>query len=122
MGYAAYFLIVWDFVHHAKTHDVLVGPGRGSAAGSMVAYCLDITTLEPLRYGLIFQRFLNKDRVSMPDIDIDFSVAGRQSVIKYLTPKYGEDRVAQIGTFGTMAGKAPIPPAAPAPAIPIPTA
>jgi DNA polymerase-3 subunit alpha len=108
MGYAAYFLIVWDFVHHAKTHDVLVGPGRGSAAGSMVAYCLDITTLEPLRYGLIFERFLNKDRVSMPDIDIDFSVAGRESVIKYVTQKYGEDRVAQIGTFGTMAGKAAI--------------
>src|SRR4030081_1268144 len=108
MGYAAYFLIVWDFVHHAKTHDVLVGPGRGSAAGSMVAYCLDITTLEPLRYGLIFERFLNKDRISMPDIDIDFSVAGRESVIKYVTQKYGEDRVAQIGTFGTMAGKAAI--------------
>jgi DNA polymerase-3 subunit alpha len=108
MGYAAYFLIVWDFVHHAKTHDVLVGPGRGSAAGSMVAYCLDITTLEPLRYGLIFERFLNKDRVSMPDIDIDFSVAGRESVIKYVTQRYGEDRVAQIGTFGTMAGKAAI--------------
>ena len=108
MGYAAYFLIVWDFVHHAKTHDVLVGPGRGSAAGSMVAYCLDITTLEPLRYGLIFERFLNKDRVSMPDIDIDFSVAGRESVIRYVTEKYGEDRVAQIGTFGTMAGKAAI--------------
>jgi DNA polymerase-3 subunit alpha len=108
MGYAAYFLIVWDFVHHAKTHDVLVGPGRGSAAGSMVAYCLDITTLEPLRYGLIFERFLNKDRISMPDIDIDFSVAGRESVIKYVTQKYGDDRVAQIGTFGTMAGKAAI--------------
>ena len=108
MGYAAYFLIVWDFVHHAKTHDVLVGPGRGSAAGSMVAYCLNITTLEPLRYGLFFERFLNQDRVSMPDIDIDFSVAGRESVIKYVTQKYGEDRVAQIGTFGTMAGKAAI--------------
>jgi len=108
MGYAAYFLIVWDFVHHAKTHDVLVGPGRGSAAGSMVAYCLNITTLEPLHYGLFFERFLNQDRVSMPDIDIDFSVAGRESVIKYVTQKYGEDRVAQIGTFGTMAGKAAI--------------
>src|ERR1700716_1068999 len=108
MGYAAYFLIVWDFVHHAKTHDVLVGPGRGSAAGSMVAYCLNITPLEPLRYGLIFERFLNKDRISMPDIDIDFSVAGRESVIKYVTQKYGDDRVAQIGTFGTMAGKAAI--------------
>jgi DNA polymerase III subunit alpha len=108
MGYAAYFLIVWDFVHHAKTHDVLVGPGRGSAAGSMVSYCLNITTLEPLRYGLFFERFLNQDRVSMPDIDIDFSVAGRESVIKYVTQKYGEDRVAQIGTFGTMAGKAAI--------------
>ncbi|HEV3234574.1 MAG TPA: DNA polymerase III subunit alpha [Candidatus Dormibacteraeota bacterium] len=108
MGYAAYFLIVWDFVHHAKTHGVLVGPGRGSAAGSMVSYCLDITTLDPLRYGLIFERFLNKDRISMPDIDIDFSVAGRESVIRYVTEKYGEDRVAQIGTFGTMAGKAAI--------------
>ncbi len=108
MGYASYFLIVWDFVHHAKTHGVLVGPGRGSAAGSMVSYCLDITTLDPLRYGLIFERFLNKDRVSMPDIDIDFSVAGRESVIRYVSEKYGEDRVAQIGTFGTMAGKAAI--------------
>ena len=108
MGYAAYFLIVWDFVHHAKTHGVLVGPGRGSAAGSMVSFCLDITTLDPLEYGLIFERFLNKDRVSMPDIDIDFSVVGRESVIKYVTQKYGEDRVAQIGTFGTMAGKAAI--------------
>jgi DNA polymerase-3 subunit alpha len=108
MGYAAYFLIVWDFVNHAKTHDVLVGPGRGSAAGSMVSYCLDITTLDPLKYGLIFERFLNRDRVSMPDIDIDFSVAGRERVIRYVTEKYGEDRVAQIGTFGTMAGKAAI--------------
>jgi DNA polymerase III subunit alpha len=108
MGYAAYFLIVWDFVHHAKTHGVTVGPGRGSAAGSMVAYCLDITTLDPLQYGLIFERFLNKDRVSMPDIDIDFSVAGRESVIRYVSEKYGEGRVAQIGTFGTMAGKAAI--------------
>jgi DNA polymerase-3 subunit alpha len=108
MGYAAYFLIVWDFVHHAKTHGVLVGPGRGSAAGSMVSYCLDITTLDPLHYGLIFERFLNKDRVSMPDIDIDFSVAGRESVIRYVRDKYGEDHVAQIGTFGTMAGKAAI--------------
>ena len=108
MGYAAYFLIVWDFVHHAKTHDVLVGPGRGSAAGSMVSYCLNITTLDPLKYGLIFERFLNRDRVSMPDIDIDFSVAGRERVIRYVTEKYGEDRVAQIGTFGTMAGKAAI--------------
>ena len=108
MGYAAYFLIVWDFVHHAKTHGVLVGPGRGSAAGSMVSYCLDITTLDPLQYGLIFERFLNIDRVSMPDIDIDFSVAGRESVIRYVSEKYGSDRVAQIGTFGTMAGKAAI--------------
>jgi DNA polymerase-3 subunit alpha len=108
MGYAAYFLIVWDFVHHAKTHGVLVGPGRGSAAGSMVSYCLDITTLDPIHYGLMFERFLNKDRVSMPDIDIDFSVAGRESVIKYVSEKYGEGRVAQIGTFGTMAGKAAI--------------
>ncbi|MFN2464426.1 MAG: DNA polymerase III subunit alpha, partial [Candidatus Dormibacteria bacterium] len=108
MGYAAYFLIVWDFVHHAKTHGVLIGPGRGSAAGSMVAYCLDITTIDPLQYGLIFERFLNKDRVSMPDIDIDFSVAGRESVIRYVSEKYGEGRVAQIGTFGTMAGKAAI--------------
>ena len=108
MGYAAYFLIVWDFVHHAKTHGVTVGPGRGSAAGSMVSYCLDITTLDPLQYGLIFERFLNRDRVSMPDIDIDFSVLGRESVIHYVSEKYGADRVAQIGTFGTMAGKAAI--------------
>jgi DNA polymerase-3 subunit alpha len=107
-GYASYILIVWDFVHHAKTHDVLVGPGRGSAPGSIVNYCLDITTLDPLKYGLIFERFLNRDRISMPDIDIDFSVAGRESVIRYVSEKYGADRVAQIGTFGTMAGKAAI--------------
>jgi DNA polymerase-3 subunit alpha len=108
MGYAAYFLIVWDFVNHAKQNGVLVGPGRGSAAGSMVSYCLDITTLDPLRYGLIFERFLNRDRISMPDIDIDFSVEGRESVIRYVSEKYGPERVAQIGTFGTMAGKAAI--------------
>ena len=108
MGYAAYFLIVWDFVRHAKESGVLVGPGRGSAAGSIVSYCLDITSLDPLQYGLIFERFLNRDRVSMPDIDIDFSVEGRESVIRYVSEKYGADRVAQIGTFGTMAGKAAI--------------
>jgi DNA polymerase-3 subunit alpha len=107
-GYASYFLIVWDFYKFARQSGVVVGPGRGSAAGSLVAYCLGITNLDPLAYGLIFERFLNKDRVSMPDIDCDFSVEGRDKVIRYVSEKYGSDRVAQIITFTTMASKAAI--------------
>ena len=102
MGFNAYFLIVWDFVDFAKSNGIAVGPGRGSAAGSLVAYCLRITDVDPLRYDLLFERFLNAERVSMPDIDIDFSVRGRERVIRYVTDKYGEDRVAQIITFGKM--------------------
>ena len=102
MGFNAYFLIVWDFVAYAKGNGIAVGPGRGSAAGSIVAYCLQITDVDPLRYDLLFERFLNAERVSMPDIDIDFSVRGRERVIRYVTEKYGDDRVAQIITFGKM--------------------
>ncbi len=102
MGFNAYFLIVWDFVKYAKDSGVAVGPGRGSAAGSIVAYCLQITDVDPLRYGLLFERFLNPQRVSMPDIDIDFSVRGRDRVIRYVTEKYGKESVAQIVTFGKM--------------------
>ncbi len=102
MGFNAYFLIVWDFVHYAKDNGIAVGPGRGSAAGSLVSYCLQITDVDPLRYDLLFERFLNAERVSMPDIDIDFSVRGRERVIRYVTEKYGTDRVAQIITFGKM--------------------
>jgi len=102
MGFSAYFLIVWDFVKYAKDSGIAVGPGRGSAAGSLVAYCLQITDVDPLRYGLLFERFLNPERVSMPDIDIDFSVRGRDRVIRYVTDKYGKESVAQIVTFGKM--------------------
>jgi DNA polymerase III subunit alpha len=102
MGFNAYFLIVHDFVAYAKSNGIAVGPGRGSAAGSIVAYCLQITDVDPLRYDLLFERFLNAERVSMPDIDIDFSVRGRERVIRYVTAKYGADRVAQIITFGKM--------------------
>src|SRR4051794_29072229 len=102
MGFNAYFLIVWDFVNYAKSNGIAVGPGRGSAAGSIVAYTLAITDVDPLRYDLLFERFLNAERVSMPDIDIDFSVRGRERVIRYVTAKYGADRVAQIITFGKM--------------------
>ncbi len=102
MGFSAYFLIVWDFVKYAKDGGIAVGPGRGSAAGSIVAYCLEITDVDPLRYGLLFERFLNPERVSMPDIDIDFSVRGRDRVIRYVTEKYGKECVAQIVTFGKM--------------------
>src|SRR5256886_5760625 len=102
MGFNAYFLIVWDFVKFAKEHGITVGPGRGSAAGSIVAYCLSITDVDPLRYELLFERFLNPERVSMPDIDIDFSVRGRERVIRYVTEKYGKESVAQIVTFGKM--------------------
>jgi DNA polymerase-3 subunit alpha len=107
-GYSTYFLIVWDFFNFARTHDIATGPGRGSAVGSLVSYCLGITDLDPLAHGLLFERFLNKDRVSMPDIDSDFSVEGRERVIRYVTEKYGSDRVAQIITFTTMASKAAI--------------
>ncbi|TMG22171.1 MAG: DNA polymerase III subunit alpha, partial [Chloroflexi bacterium] len=107
-GYASYFLIVWDFYNFARKNGIVVGPGRGSAAGSLVSYCLGITNLDPLKHGLIFERFLNIDRVSMPDIDCDFSVEGRERVIRYVSEKYGGDRVAQIITFTTMASKAAI--------------
>ena len=102
MGFDAYFLIVWDFIRYAKEHGVAVGPGRGSAAGSLVAYCLQITDVDPLRYDLLFERFLNPERVSMPDIDIDFSVRGRERVMRYVVEKYGRQSVAQIVTFGKM--------------------
>jgi DNA polymerase III subunit alpha len=102
MGFNAYFLIVWDFVKFAKDAGIAVGPGRGSAAGSIVAYCLQITDVDPLRYDLLFERFLNPERVSMPDIDMDFSVRGRERVIRYVTEKYGKEAVAQIVTFGKM--------------------
>ncbi len=102
MGFVDYFLIVWDFIRFAKANDVLVGPGRGSAAGSLVAYALGITGIDPFKYNLIFERFLNPERISMPDIDIDFAPEGRQKVINYVIEKYGEDKVSQIITFGTM--------------------
>jgi DNA polymerase-3 subunit alpha len=108
MGYASYFLIVWDFIKYAKEHGMPVGPGRGSAAGSLVAYSLGITEIDPIRYGLLFERFLNPERISMPDIDVDFCKDRRQDVIAYVADKYGKDHVAQIITFGTMAAKAAI--------------
>ena len=108
MGYVEYFLIVWDFINYAKQNKIMVGPGRGSAAGSLVAYCLKITDIDPIRYNLIFERFLNPERVSMPDIDIDFCYERRQEVIDYVKRKYGEDRVSQIITFGTMKAKAAV--------------
>ena len=105
MGYVDYFLIVWDFIKFAKDHGISVGPGRGSAAGSIVSYCLEITTIDPIRYQLLFERFLNPERVSMPDIDVDFCYERRQEVIDYVTRKYGKDCVAQIVTFGTLAAR-----------------
>ena len=108
MGFTDYFLIVWDFIHFAKTHGVSVGPGRGSSAGSLVAYTLAITDIDPIRYDLMFERFLNPGRKSMPDIDIDFAVEGRERVINYVREKYGNDRVAQIITFSTMAARAAV--------------
>jgi DNA polymerase III subunit alpha len=108
MGFADYFLIVWDFIRFAKTNGIGVGPGRGSAAGSLVAYCLEITDIDPIKYELLFERFLNPGRKSMPDIDIDFSVHGRDRVINYVAEKYGRDRVAQIITFGTMMARAAV--------------
>src|ERR671932_547731 len=108
MGFADYFLIVWDFIRFAKQNGVSVGPGRGSSAGSLAAYCLQITDVDPIRYGLLFERFLNPGRKDLPDMDIDFSVAGRDRVIDYVAEKYGRDRVAQIITFGTMAARAAV--------------
>ena len=105
MGYVDYFLIVWDFIRYARDHDIMVGPGRGSAAGSLVSYTLGITRLDPMRYSLLFERFLNPERVSMPDIDVDFGYERRQEVIDYVVRKYGKDRVAQIVTFGTLAAR-----------------
>ena len=105
MGYVDYFLIVWDYIHYAKSHGIMVGPGRGSGAGSIVAYSLGITMLDPLKYQLLFERFLNPERVSMPDIDVDFCYERRQEVIDYVGRKYGADHVSQIITFGTMAAK-----------------
>ena len=106
MGYVDYYLIVWDYIHFAKTHDIMVGPGRGSGAGSIVAYAMDITTVDPIKYNLLFERFLNPERVSMPDFDVDFPPDGRGRVIEYVTQKYGAENVAQIITFGTMGARA----------------
>ncbi len=108
MGFPSYFLIVWDFIQYARENGIPVGPGRGSAAGSLVAYCLGITDVDPIQYGLLFERFLNSERVSLPDIDIDFCMKGRPRVIDYVTKKYGRENVAQIITFGTMAARAVI--------------
>jgi len=108
MGFASYFLIVWDFVNWAKKNGIMVGPGRGSAAGSIVSYCLNITSIDPIKYKLMFERFLNPDRISMPDIDLDFDDIRRDEVIEYTKKKYGKDRVAQVITFGTMASRGAI--------------
>ncbi len=108
MGFTGYFLIVWDFIHYAKENGIAVGPGRGSGAGSLVAYSLKITDIDPLKYGLLFERFLNPERVSMPDFDIDFCHRRREEVISYVTRKYGEDKVGQIITFGTLKARAVI--------------
>ncbi len=108
MGFPGYFLIVWDFIKYAREQGIPVGPGRGSAAGSLVAYALEITDIDPIRYGLLFERFLNPERISMPDIDVDFCMEERDKVIQYVSEKYGEDRVAQIITFGTMAARGAI--------------
>ena len=120
MGFSSYFLIVWDFVKYARDREIPVGPGRGSAVGSLVAYCLRITDLDPLQFNLVFERFLNPDRISMPDIDTDFCVERRDEVIAYVTDKYGKDRVAQIVTFGTMAARAAIRDAGRALGVPLP--
>jgi DNA polymerase-3 subunit alpha len=108
MGFVEYFLIVWDFIKYAKDNQIMVGPGRGSAAGSLVSYCLEITNIDPIKYNLLFERFLNPERLTMPDIDIDFCFERRQEVIDYVVRKYGKDRVVQIVTFGTMAARAVI--------------
>ena len=108
MGYTNYYLIVYDFINYAKSRDIPVGPGRGSGAGSLAAYCVGITDIDPIRYNLIFERFLNPERVSMPDFDVDFCYERRQEVIDYVNEKYGRDHVAQIVTFGTMAARAAV--------------
>ena len=105
MGYVDYYLIVWDFIHYAKSQGIPVGPGRGSGAGSILAYAIGITDIDPMKYGLLFERFLNPERVSMPDFDVDFCYEHRQDVIDYVSRKYGHDHVSQIITFGTMAAK-----------------
>lgn len=120
MGYSSYFLIVWDFINYAKKKGIFVGPGRGSAAGSLVSYCLEITDIDPVKYDLLFERFLNPERVSMPDIDIDFCFERRGEVIEYVVQKYGTDHVAQIITFGTMAARAAIRDTGRAMSIPLP--
>ncbi len=120
MGFSSYFLIVWDFIKYARDCGIPVGPGRGSAVGSLVAYCLKITDLDPVRFNLLFERFLNPERISMPDIDTDFCVERRDEVIAYVTEKYGKDRVAQIVTFGTMAARAAIRDAGRALGVPLP--
>ena len=119
MGFASYFLIVWDFIKYARDNEIPVGPGRGSAVGSVVSYCLKITDLDPLKYNLLFERFLNPERISMPDIDTDFCVERRDEVIKYVSQKYGSERVAQIVTFGTMAARAAVRDAGRALAVPL---
>ena len=119
MGYVNYYLIVNDFIQFAKGHDIPVGPGRGSGAGSLCAYCMGITGIDPIKYNLLFERFLNPERVSMPDFDIDFCNEKRQQVIDYVIDKYGADHVAQIVTFGTMAARAAIRDVARAMAIPM---
>ena len=108
MRYPGYFLIVWDFIRYARDHGIPVGPGRGSAAGRLVAYCLRITDVDPLEFDLIFERFLNPERVSLPDIDIDFCERRRGEVIEYVTRKYGRENVAQIITFGTLKARAAV--------------
>ncbi|MBV8580447.1 MAG: DNA polymerase III subunit alpha, partial [Candidatus Eremiobacteraeota bacterium] len=120
MGFASYFLIVWDFIKYARDRDIPVGPGRGSAVGSLVSYCLKITDLDPIKFKLIFERFLNPERISMPDIDTDFCVERLYEVIRYATEKYGEERVAQIVTFGTMAARAAVRDAGRALGVPLP--
>jgi len=120
MGFASYFLIVWDFIKYARDHDIPVGPGRGSAVGSVASYCLRITDLDPLKFNLIFERFLNPERISMPDIDTDFCVERRDEVIAYVMEKYGKERVAQIVTFGTMAARAAVRDAGRALGVPLP--
>ena len=120
MGFAGYFLITQDFINHGRNIGVAVGPGRGSAAGSAVAYCVGITNIDPIKYSLLFERFLNPERVSMPDIDIDFDDVNRQKVIDYVVDKYGKTQVAQIITFGTMAAKSAIKDVARAMELPLP--
>src|SRR6185503_13913882 len=108
MKFSGYFLIVWDFIRYAKSKGIPVGPGRGSAAGSLVGYAMAITDIDPLQYGLLFERFLNPERISMPDIDIDFCMNRRGEVIQYVTEKYGREQVAQIITFNTMQARSAI--------------